>query len=752
VRLDESQTAERASTDAPPSQGTGAAKPGGSAWLRRVNLPLLGIVAAGSIFIAYWTLQVEEWGLMTDELLYVKLSLALGDLSPVPTVRGTYYGQFTPVYPLLIAPLLQVMETPAAYKAAHGLNAVLMASTAIPAYLLARDISRSQLIAYACAATAIVLPWVVYSNMLLTESAAYPVFMWTMLAMTMAVVHPSPKRDAIAVGAILLATLTRTQFALLGFVLLLAVLVHELSYRPGWVRGGSRLRNLLGELQRIGREHPVLIAAVCIGAVGLAVLAATGGVQRGAGAYGNTLSEDLLPHGISRSFRAHLAVIAANILVVPLLLAIAYGVTTLVRPPGKVEHAYAVLLGLVVVGIVLQAASVNLRTIGLVQERYAFYIAPLLVIAAAAYARRPQLPLLGLGVGAVVSLWVLAKLDFGLTNSYSFVSPFYAVMIGRAQDVGDVIGADAFTPGDLFTWIALLGSVALFFLFRVLSPGWRVAVVMVPVFAYCVAATGYDFDHLLPAQNASQARLGLGTPLERDRGLNWVDDVLPGDAEAAFAPAVIGETDVTRRAWWDLEYWNKSVTRMYDYEPAWRDTALPMQRLSLDWRTGAMQVPDRREYVVVPRLDRRFRPAGELVAGTSFLHLLKLKDPFRAEWAIRGTDGNGWTAAGKPAFVRLYSPAAGANSRVRVAIELTSSPHIPRRKSFRIDGGTRPVRGSVPSAGVVVSRLTACVRGGRPADLAIRVPGTSTLPGNLQVGLAVTAVRTQPAGTCPGNA
>ncbi len=717
-------------------------------------MPLFAIVAAGTAFIAYWSLQVEEWGLLTDELLYVKLAQNFGDtLSLVPTVRGDYYGQFTPVYPLLIAPLLQVMDTTAAFKVAHGLNAVLMASTAIPTYLLARDISRSRAVAYAAAATSVVVPWVVYANMLLTESAAYPVFMWTVLAMTRAVVEPSPRRDAIAVGAIVLAALTRTQFALLGGVLVLAVVIHALTFETTWLRKRGRLGHLRGRLAGVLREHVVLAVATAIGAALLALLAATGGVQRGAGAYGNTLTGNLLPHGISRSFRAHLAMIAANVAVLPLVLAIAWGVTTMVRPRERSEHAFAVLLGLIVIGVVLQAASVNLRTIGLVQERYAFYIAPLLVIAAGTYALRPRMRWLGLAAGALVTVWLLAKLDFGLSNSYSFVSPFYRVLNGRAHDIGTAVGTDDLTPGELFTVLVIAGSLALAWAFGRLPAGWRVAVAMLPVLAYCATAAVYDFDKLQPVQAASEARLGLDTPLQRARGLNWVDDVLPDGAEAAFAPAVIAGTEVTRKAWWDLEYWNKSVVRMYDYEPAWRDSGFAGQKVTLDPRTGALDVDERLRYAVVPRLDRRFRPAGKVLAGTSLLHLLELATPFRAEWAVLGTDANGWSTAGKPATIRVYHPADGTrNRRVDVAVELTSSPYHPPRARFRIEGGTRPVRGSVAKATSVVARVRACPRPGRPVTLTVRTPGDTVLPGGKHVGLAITAVRTKPAGRCAAAA
>jgi hypothetical protein len=720
--------------------------------VRRIDLPLLAIFVLGAAFCAYWTVRVDEWGLMTDELLYVKLAQHFGDaLSPIPAVRGEYYAQFTPVYPALLAPLLQIFDTPTAYKAAHGLNAVLMASTAFPAYLLVRELGRPRLVGYFVAAISIVVPWVVLSMMLITEAAAYPMFVWACLAIVRAVASPSPRRDVIAIGAIALATLTRTQFGLLGVVFVLSALVHELAYRPEWVRARPRGRALIHRLGEAAVAHRVLVGAAALGLLATAVLAATGGVGRGTGAYGNVLTTDLLPHGISRSFRGHLAAVAANVMVVPFVLAIAWGLAAVVRPERKEEHAFALVLGISVVVLALESASVNIRTIGLVQERYTFYIVPLTLVGAACYAHRPRLPLVVLPLAALVTLWLGAKLDFAIENGYSFVSPFYVELKRLAHDFGTAFGFDDLTPSGLFAIVTVATALVMLALTR-LPAGWRLVAVCLPVLVYCTLVTRYDFDRLLPNQETARAQVGLATQAEKARGLNWVDDALPDGAQAAFAPAVVSDLETTRRAWWDLEYWNKSVTRMYALEPAWVDSALPTQEMQLDWQTGALKVRDELGYMVVPRLDRRFRPAGETVAGTQLLHLVRIDPPLRAAWAIRGTDQDGWSTAGKPVILRAF-PSAARRQRVRIALQLTSTAQVGGSRSYRITGGGAHVRGAVAQDTVKVVRFSACTAGAQPTDTTIRVRGSSTLPGGRQVGLAVTGVRVSSGrGPCPARA
>ena len=716
----------------------------GLLWFKRIDLPLLGIVTGAAAFIAYWSLQVDQWGLMTDELLYTKLGLNFG----LPEVRGEYFAQFTPVYPLLIAPALALFDMPTAFKVAHALNALLLASAAVPAFILARDVSRSRIVGYLVAVTSVVVPWVVYADMLITESAAYPIFLWTIIAILRAVDSPSVRHDVIAIAAIGLATLTRTQFAVLGGVLAAAVLAHELAYKPEWVRRRPRTRALVLSLRDVARRHAVLTAAVGAGAVCLVLLELTGGLNAGAGQYGNTLTGDLLPHGVNWSFRAHLAVVAMNIAVVPLMLAIAFGIAAGIRPESKLEHAFAIVLGLTVITVVLEAASVNVRTIGLIQERYAFYIAPLLLTGALCYAARPRLTWVALPIGAVTTIWVLAKLDYGLAKSYSFVSPFYAVVGNRVHDIGSVFGSEHLTPGRFFQIVVIAAALALIALARRASSGWRIAIVGIPVLVYCAVAANHDFDKLLPGQDSAQARLGLETPLQRERGLDWVDDVLPDGAKAGFTPAVIADIDTTRRAWWDLEFWNKSVARMYDYEPAWRDGAFPVQRMRVDPATGAIAVRDPLRHVVVPRWDRRLGIGGRVIAGTSLLSLLEAQLPLRARWTVTGTDADGWQSAGKPARVRIFPWSTGAPQRAHVEVRLTSSQYHRPRTRFSVVGGERVISGAVRRARSLRVRVPVCVRPGTPSELQVRVPAGAVLPVDRPVGLAVTAVSEKPAGPC----
>ena len=72
----------------------------------------------------------------------------------------------------------------------------------------------------------------------MSEAAAYPVFVWAVLACHGALSEPSPRRDALAIGALALAFFTRPQFLFLAAVLPLAALVAR---RPATALARHRL-------------------------------------------------------------------------------------------------------------------------------------------------------------------------------------------------------------------------------------------------------------------------------------------------------------------------------------------------------------------------------------------------------------------------------------------------------------------------------------------------------------------------------
>jgi hypothetical protein len=716
---------------------------------RRQDAAVLAvIVLVGAVFMAIWALRVPGWSVMTDELLYVKLALHIGDtLSPLPAVHGQSFSQFTPVYPLVLAPLYGWLSTPTAFALAHALNCLLMASAAIPAFLLARDAGVSRLGAYLAAALTVAAPWTVYSFFVMTEALAYPVFVWAALACVRAVARPSWRGDVVAIAGIAVAVLTRTQFVVLALALPAAVVVHELSRELGdRARGGWRHR-LLGGGRSVVREHLPLVACGVIGLVVVGGLAVTGGVGRATGNYHVLFAGNSVPPGTLSGVRPHLLLLVVGVGVVPFLAAVAWTLAALAAPRDKDANALAAFIVIAVPAVLLVTAAFNRRQLGaLVQDRYAFYVVPLLFVATGAYLFGRPRGRWPLAVSALVTVWVLAGFSAASHHAYSYVDSPHRVLKGWIGKVAGAVGLAS--PG-----VAVVLCAATLLAVALLAwPKGERGARLVPMglaaatLAFCVAESVYNLNAVLGGVRTQLEAFGVHGHGSRD----WVDRAVPSGATVAIVPGVVGDLKRSQGAWWDVEFWNSAITQQYDYTPSFDATPFPKRSLALDWGSGALAVAGPPvNYFVLPAADRRFEPRGQSIARRDGLVLVRAAPPLRAAWAVRGTNTDGWTFAGRPATIRLFGSAGNPPGQASVSVQLTSTPDVSGPRAYRLTGGERTVTGTLAPNHQAEVAVAACVRADRPTDLGVAVKGTSTLPSGEQVGLAVTGVRVVEGGSCP---
>src|SRR5438105_8568746 len=161
---------------------------------QRLALPLL--FAASS---AYQFLQSRAHvapTVFSDELLYAKLSQSIAAGHGL-AIRGAHYAFPAPVAPLLEAPAWLFSSTTDGYAAAKLLNAVVMSAAVFPAYWLAHSLVRRSFALLVAAAT-VATPAMLYHAYLMSEAAAYPVFVLAVAVIARAAAEPS-RRDAVAV-------------------------------------------------------------------------------------------------------------------------------------------------------------------------------------------------------------------------------------------------------------------------------------------------------------------------------------------------------------------------------------------------------------------------------------------------------------------------------------------------------------------------------------------------------------------------
>jgi hypothetical protein len=665
------------------------------------------VAVAGSLLTVY-AARIEHWTVMTDELLYVKLATSIGTtLSPLPVVHGETVAILNQLYPLLLAPLFGALDVPAAFRAAHILNAFVMASAAVPAYLLAREVV-PRVWAHAVAVLTVAVPWMVLTGVLMTEVAAYPAFLWAVLALQRALVAPSAGRDLVALAGIALAVLARTQFVALALVLPLAVLAHE-----AWSAGArGALRSAVG-------RHGVLAGAYGVGAVVAAAAAAAGVLDRALGSYSVTAEGSLLPEGVWRSAFVHLDLVGIGLGIAPLLLGGAWMLESVVRPATRAGHALASLSLLATGALALQTASYDLRFGGseAVRDRYLFYVAPLLLVAAAAGLRaRPRAVTL-VAVSAVFA-WSVRAHEFEPVRGLSLDAPTSVLNDALREQAGSL------STGTFVALVGLLLGVVLALTIRLVPARALAAGLAVVLLGFSLTVTGAAVRRVLNSDPPTPRHIGAGGIVP-----DWIDRVLPEGATAAAAPFPVSTAwDISALLWWDVEFWNRSVGEVFVDDDRRFNYGMPPSRvLALDFATGSVAgTAEAPAFLVVAAGDPRFRLAGPRHATNLGLEVIAVERPYRAEWATRGLSVDGWTRPGGPVTIRVFAVRGQPVAATRVSIHLTAPPG---RAGYTLATAGSRRAGELAPGQARVEELEVCPPSGGHADIRLVSARAASIPG-----------------------
>jgi hypothetical protein len=699
---------------------------------------------------ADWTGRIRDWAVMSDEMLYVKLATSIGDTwSPLPRLHGTSVGIINQLYPLFLAPLFGPLSVPEAFHDAHLCNAVLMASACVPAYLIARRfVGRPSSLAVSL--LSVTVPWIVLSGVLMTEVVAYPAFLWAVLACTYAMRSVSPKGDLVAIAALVVAVLARTQFLALAVVLPVALLVNAALTRSSWLS--------------VVRAHRVLVGGCLIAGAVIIAVAVTGSIGNALGVYSTTVHGSVLPAGVWREAAAHLDEVGVGCGLVPLLVGMGWILATAawpLRPDGvgrngvdgvgrngvrhrntSVEHlpqsparagipsgvrhrearTFAIFSLLAIVALAVETASYDLRFGGehVVRDRYLFYIVPLLLVgSAAAFAETRRRPT-AIGVAVLTAFFAATVhwLDFPTTPG-SWVDSPARTLNGTLADESAGLSTSAFVA---VAGLCLGGLLVLWLL--ALPPATLGVAALAFLLPFTVLTTRKQMNSVA-SSNGTSGRPVAGPP---GTVLNWIDSSLPSGAKAAMIPfAQSPSFGLDAIGWWDVEFWNRTVQRtlvtpngLFSYAP------FPNTILRTDWTTG--EVPgtdDEPAFVVYALDDARLQIAGVPHAQNLGLGVLVANRPYRLAWMTRGLDVDGWARPRRAVVLRVYAQ-RGKPERVEVQVTFAAPQEAAR---YRIHSGNIRAEGEVPAGMSRTQALVLCVPGGSAVNVAIAAESTATIPG-----------------------
>jgi Dolichyl-phosphate-mannose-protein mannosyltransferase len=482
------------------------------------------VVVSAAIRFLLARRMVAPW-IMVDELIYSELAKSFAEqgrflIRGVPT--GSSYGF---VYPMLISPAYRAFASvPDAYEAAKAINSVLMSLAAVPTYLLARRVLDRPL-ALAAAGLSVAIPSLVYTGMLMTENAFYPIFLCVVLALVRMLERPTRLNQLGLLALCLLAYETRQQaLALFPAVLTAPLLLGR--------RGLSRFRVLYVTVAATALV--ALVAEAVRGKTPLALL----------GAYQTAGRHRYSAAAVAKWLLWHVAELDLYLGVVPLSAFLVLAVSR--RSLEQRQRAFVAAAGAVTVWMVLEvAAFASLPSVTRVEERNMFYVAPLFLIALLLWiqigAPRPRPTTVPIVLGTAL---LVAALPFAKLIGPKAVSDTLALLpLWRLE-------AHGVSHTRIVATLLSLAAATLF----LLVPRRFAWVLPVLVLAY-FAVSQRVVENL--TTGVSRAALFQGI---RSVPTDWVDMRIPKGADVA----AIWTGRTNAHVIWENEFFNRRVGPIYD--------------------------------------------------------------------------------------------------------------------------------------------------------------------------------------------
>jgi hypothetical protein len=505
--------------------------------ISRPALAVGGLVLVAAGVRAWLGGRITTPWIMVDELIYSELAknVAAGG---VLRIREHATALYSLLYPFFIAPGWWASSLDVTYAFARAVNAVLMASAAIPLYVLARRVV-STTGALTAAALTLLMPAFVYTGSLMTENAFLPAFVLAALAICCTLERPTQTRQALAVLSIALACAIRLEGLVLVAVYATAVGLGLLLDR----RSGARTP-----------VKPYWFSAAALGITGLLTLVLSLALHRSVvgslGAYQAATEARYTVADSARWTLYHLSELGLAAVFAPLSALVGLAVLAWRGRLSAAERALVAVTSSAVPWIVVFAGVFASRNSLRVQERYVFYVIPLLLVALVLWLERGRPRTILALVAGVVPLALLAALPFrdvvnGSTLADAFaLQPLYWLLQHATFGIRGV--------RELAFGVAAFSAAA--FAFAPL----RVARILLPTLVAAV---------FLATQVAVSAIVGDYARSLRDSTVGarpaWLDDRLGKDASVGFVWTGLLDPSFL----WQTELWNRSLRTVYRLAP-----------------------------------------------------------------------------------------------------------------------------------------------------------------------------------------
>ena len=190
---------------------------------------LVALICASVIARAISGLRIGGPWIAPDEMIWAGLGRRLWEHGDLRLFGGAQHV-YGVVYPALVGGPLSLAGLELGYDALKVVQPIVMSLTAVPVFLWARRLATPGWALLAAALT-LAVPGLLYSALVMSEVAFYPALVLAAWATAAVLEEPSHGRQALLVGAVVLAAATRLQALVLPLVVVTAAGLHALALR-----------------------------------------------------------------------------------------------------------------------------------------------------------------------------------------------------------------------------------------------------------------------------------------------------------------------------------------------------------------------------------------------------------------------------------------------------------------------------------------------------------------------------------------
>jgi hypothetical protein len=571
----------------------------------RAGIALAALVGLSTI-VRWWAAErIPTPWIAPDELLYGLLGRSLWEHGNLHLL-GQPTRFFSLISPALVGGPLRLGNLQTGYDLLKGLQALAMSLAAVPVYLWGRAfLTRAG--ALVAAALSLAIPGLVYSGLIMTEVAFYPLLLLAAWAIATALVRGTVGSQVLALGAIALASLTRLQAAVL-----VPVFFTALAIDLALARDRSRLR----------RFWPFAAGTGALAVLWIAYRLRHGGpVSQVLGGYQAAGETHYSVVDALRFVLYHAEYTLVFTGVVPVC-AFALLVAQAARSrPDPAVRAYLATTSALTVWLVAEVGIFASRHVGLLAERNLFGLAPLFFLGLMLWIERglprPRVATAAVALGAAILLVALPVARFvtvpALPDTFTLL-PLYRLGVHYPH-----------LNLELVATAALLAGVALF----VAAPR-RFGLVVPAALGLAFAVASISANRVVVGQ-ATLVQPGTLGPDPR-----WIDKAAAGPV------AYVYTGDVYWSSVWESAFWNRRIEAVYDLLLAQVPGGLPQPSVG-PYEDGRVVTADgkglRWSYVVASNsITWRGTPIASSPAG---LALWRLRPPFRMATWVQNVQYNG---------------------------------------------------------------------------------------------------------------